>query len=72
MVEKTKDPTAAWQMKIRLSPALKEKVRSSAKRNRRTLNREIAARVQQSFEGDQAMALDERLARIEGASAKRK
>lgn len=46
-------------MKIRLSADLRRKVEEAAKRNNRTMNSEIAARLEASFRDDDGTAPDE-------------
>lgn len=49
---------------LRLQPSLKRRVEEAAKANGRSLNSEIAARLEASFGGDQSK-LEERIATLE-------
>ena len=65
---------AAPDMKVRLSADLREKIEASARRNNRTMNAEIVARLERSFYAEEQVLsslpshdLEDRLAKLEQA-----
>lgn len=46
----TEDQSAVVTLKVRVTPEFREKIVSTAKANNRSMNQEIVARLEQSFE----------------------